>query len=211
MIAYNTTKKLLTKGKKILRVHETSLLLNLKIWINLAFTCVNFQMPAWKLTKTTNSKFIKSLTRPSFLDTPTPNITNPNPLTPTYSLVAADVFKYVWLFVDTRHWRLNIMWSFFQKPHCSEMFHLNNDSKNNERWHFSHLNPLKIFQAKILLFWQLYSEQKMYVMFSVSIYYNPANIYLFKINNRNRKKVWNMFKNNNKNTTTTSLTSFWCF
>ena len=29
---------------------------------------------------------------------------------------------------------------------------------------------------------------------------NPANFYLFKVNNRNtRKKIWNMFKVNNKN------------
>ena len=38
----------------------------------------------------------------------------------------------------------------------------------------------------------------------------PANIYLLKVNNnRNtRKKVWNMFKVNNKNTRTTSLIYF---
>ena len=30
----------------------------------------------------------------------------------------------------------------------------------------------------------------MYVMFSISVYYNPANIYLFKVDSRNiRKKV----------------------
>ena len=46
-------------------------------------------MPAWKITKTTNSKCIKSLTRPSFLDTPTLKITSPNPLTPgVYKKVA---------------------------------------------------------------------------------------------------------------------------
>ena len=39
-----------------------------------------------------------------------------------------------------------------------------------------------------------------------------ANIYLFKVSNRNtRKKMWNMFKVNNKNIRTTSVTSFWCF
>ena len=39
----------------------------------------------------------------------------------------------------------------------------------------------------------------------------PANIELFKVKNRNcRKKVWNMFKVNNKDTKTTSTTSFWC-
>ena len=92
------------------------------------------------------------------------------------------------------------------------MFYLNNDSNNNKRWLFSDLHPLTIFQANILLYWQLYSDQKMYVMFSISVYYNPANIYLFKVDSRNiRKKVWNMFKVNNKNTTTTSLTLFWCF
>ena len=37
----------------------------------------------------------------------------------------------------------------------------------------------------------------------------PANIYLFKVNNRNTKKVWNIFKVNNKDTRTTSMTSFW--
>ena len=41
----------------------------------------------------------------------------------------------------------------------------------------------------------------------------PANIYFFKVNNRNtkKKKVWNMFKVNNKNTRTTSMMSFSCF
>ena len=41
---------------------------------------------------------------------------------------------------------------------------------------------------------------------------NPANIYLFKVNNRNNRcekyKMWNMFKVNSKNTRTTSLTYF---
>ena len=38
---------------------------------------------------------------------------------------------------------------------------------------------------------------------------DPANIFLFKVNNRNtRKKVRNMFKINNKNTRMTSMTSF---
>ena len=32
----------------------------------------------------------------------------------------------------------------------------------------------------------------------------PANIYLFKLNNRNKKKVWNMFNINIKDTRTTS-------
>ena len=43
---------------------------------------------------------------------------------------------------------------------------------------------------------------------------SPANIYLFKVTNRNPKtykKVWNMFKVNNKNTRMTSVTLFWCF
>ena len=42
----------------------------------------------------------------------------------------------------------------------------------------------------------------------------PANIYLFKVNNRNTimwNIMWNIFKVNNKNTNTTSLTSLWCF
>ena len=40
-------------------------------------------------------------------------------------------------------------------------------------------------------------------------YWNPANIYLFKFVNRNtKKKVWYMFKVNNKSTRKTSLTSF---
>ena len=38
----------------------------------------------------------------------------------------------------------------------------------------------------------------------------PANIYLFKVSKRNtRKKVWNMYKANNKDARTTSVTSFW--
>ena len=54
----------------------------------------------------------------------------------------------------------------------------------------------------------------------------PANVYLFKFNNRNTRKRCeirskltiktperrqNMFKVNKKNTRTTSLTSVWCF
>ena len=39
----------------------------------------------------------------------------------------------------------------------------------------------------------------------------PANIYLFKINDRNTRKRCNMFKVNNKNNRMTSMTSFWCF
>ena len=42
----------------------------------------------------------------------------------------------------------------------------------------------------------------------------PANIYLFKVNNRNTimwNIMWNIFKVNNKNTNATSLTSLWCF
>ena len=37
---------------------------------------------------------------------------------------------------------------------------------------------------------------------------SQANIYLFKVNNRNTKKVANSFKVNNKDARTTSLTSF---
>ena len=41
---------------------------------------------------------------------------------------------------------------------------------------------------------------------------NPANIYLFKVDNKILEKgMKNMFKFDNKNTRTTSLTSFWCF
>ena len=36
----------------------------------------------------------------------------------------------------------------------------------------------------------------------------PANIYLFKVNNRNTKKVWNIFRVKNKITRTTWLTVF---
>ena len=36
----------------------------------------------------------------------------------------------------------------------------------------------------------------------------PANIYLFKVNNTNTKKKWNIFKVNNENTKATSLTFF---
>ena len=40
----------------------------------------------------------------------------------------------------------------------------------------------------------------------------PANIYLFQVNNRNAKKRFEiMFKVNNNDIRTTSLTSFWCF
>ena len=45
--------------------------------------------------------------------------------------------------------------------------------------------------------------------------YFPANIYLFKVNDRSTKKVWNIFTVNNKYTRTksmtSSMTSFWCF
>ena len=39
----------------------------------------------------------------------------------------------------------------------------------------------------------------------------PANVYLFKVNNRNTRKIWNMFKVNNKKTRTMSMASFWYF
>ena len=40
----------------------------------------------------------------------------------------------------------------------------------------------------------------------------PANIYLFKVNNRSsRKNVWNMYKVSNKDTKVTPVTSFWYF
>ena len=43
-------------------------------------------------------------------------------------------------------------------------------------------------------------------------YNNSANNYLFKISKRNRRKRFEMmFKVNNRNTRTISLTSFWCF
>ena len=43
-------------------------------------------------------------------------------------------------------------------------------------------------------------------------YNNSANNYLFKISKRNRRKRFEMmFKANNRNTRTISLTSFWCF
>ena len=35
---------------------------------------------------------------------------------------------------------------------------------------------------------------------------SPANIYLFKVNNKNTRKKWNILKVNSKNTRTTSLT-----
>ena len=40
----------------------------------------------------------------------------------------------------------------------------------------------------------------------------PANIYLFKVNNRiSRKNVWNTYKVSNKDTKVTPVTSFWYF
>ena len=39
----------------------------------------------------------------------------------------------------------------------------------------------------------------------------PANIYLLKVNRNTKKKVWDMFIVNNKNTRTTSMVAFWCF
>ena len=39
----------------------------------------------------------------------------------------------------------------------------------------------------------------------------PTNIYLLKVDNRNtRINVWNMFKVNDKDIRTTSMSSFWC-
>ena len=40
---------------------------------------------------------------------------------------------------------------------------------------------------------------------------NPTNIYLFKVNNSDSRKKVKYVKVNNKNTRTTSMTSFWCF
>ena len=39
---------------------------------------------------------------------------------------------------------------------------------------------------------------------------DPAKIYLFNIKKKDMKKVWNKFKNNNKNNRTTSLTQRRC-
>ena len=38
---------------------------------------------------------------------------------------------------------------------------------------------------------------------------SPASIYLFRVNNGNTNSLWNLFKIKNKDTKTTSLTSFW--
>ena len=40
---------------------------------------------------------------------------------------------------------------------------------------------------------------------------SPASIYLFQVNKKHWKIVWNMFKVNNKNNSTTPLTWFWRF
>ena len=39
----------------------------------------------------------------------------------------------------------------------------------------------------------------------------PAKNYLFKVNNKNKLKKWNMFKVTNEDARATLLTSFWCF
>ena len=38
---------------------------------------------------------------------------------------------------------------------------------------------------------------------------NPAGNFMLKVNNKNARKVWNMFKVNNEDTTT-PMASFWC-
>ena len=40
---------------------------------------------------------------------------------------------------------------------------------------------------------------------------SPVNIYWLKVNKKHYKKVWNMFRCNNKSTRTRSLTSFYCW
>ena len=47
---------------------------------------------------------------------------------------------------------------------------------------------------------------------TLNSFHSLRNIHFFQVNNKNTsKKVWNMFKVNNKITRTTSMTSFWCF
>ena len=61
-------------------------------------------------------------------------------------------------------------------------------------------------------FWRTKMLQSQFILFRIRGSKMPigSDIYLFKVNNRYTKKVWNRFKVNNINTITTSLTSFWC-
>ena len=43
----------------------------------------------------------------------------------------------------------------------------------------------------------------LWTTFPLCVFFYPANIYLFKVINRNNKKLWNMYKINNKDSRTT--------
>ena len=58
-------------------------------------------------------------------------------------------------------------------------------------------------------FWRHLKSEMFGIVLAIPKLSIPANIYLFKVNNRNKKKVWNMFKVNSKNNKTTRMTSFW--
>ena len=69
----------------------------------------------------------------------------------------------------------------------------------NYRWCFS-------FSLRVC---KMIKETGFYLAMILSLI--PVNIYLNKINNRNtRKKLWNMFEANNKDTRTTLFALFWC-
>ena len=85
------------------------------------------------------------------------------------------------------------------------------------RWE-SHFIKKRLLQRSCftIIFVKIFKNQLLLKLFHNSFFFlnsfNPANIYLLKVNNRNtRKKEWNMFEVNNKNIRATLLTLFWCF
>ena len=82
------------------------------------------------------------------------------------------------------------------------------ERKPREAVKSSHLNAL-LYIKSIRIYIvpkKLSTESNLDRNFSEDFLHFPDNIYLFKIYNRStRKKMWNMFKVNNKNTRTTSF------
>ena len=71
-------------------------------------------------------------------------------------------------------------------------------------WEILHL----VRRARIMLICSPLNV-KMFQRWGLSFFFNPAGIYLLKVNNRNtRAKVWNMFKVNNKDTKTAPFSVF---
>ena len=93
-------------------------------------------------------------------------------------------------------WYIYLLTSIFQQISFHFSRHYGDCTRllNNRQKLFIERNFYQINWLKFLWTWNIFRE----------------NLYTFKVNNRDSRKMWNMFKVNNKGNKKTSLMSCWC-